>query len=265
MSTSVPLRQRPPSLRVRARKVAVGVWLARHCETPAWRLPIFGTWRARIYRRPGATIRIGRRLHLGDAPTVLGNVSRGMAPVIELQEDATLHIVGKSLMGDGTKVLIGPGGTVTIGDGTFFDGDSRLICFESVTIGAGCAIAWEVTIMDAGWHRMSHQASANAPVVVGDRVWIGAGVSILPGVTVGDGAVIATGAVVTSDVPARSLVAGVPAHVIRDDVEWHENSVPDDLPPSGALEPDDAFPSGPVRASRGRFARDGHAVDADVP
>jgi acetyltransferase-like isoleucine patch superfamily enzyme len=200
----------------------VGLWLSRHCDTPAWRLPIFGTWRSRIYSRPGARILIGRRLHLGDAPTVLGNVSRNMAPIIELQEGATLDIVGKSILGDGTKVLIGPGGTVSIGDNTFFDGDSRVICFESVRIGANCAIAWEVTIMDARWHRMDDQDSTNEPVVIGDRVWIGARASILPGVTVGDGAVIATGAVVVDDVPSRSLVGGVPARVIRESVDWFD-------------------------------------------
>jgi acetyltransferase-like isoleucine patch superfamily enzyme len=145
-----------------------------------------------------------------------------MAPIIELDEGATLDIIGKSILGDGTKILIGPGGTVSIGDNTFFDGDSRVICFESVTIGSHCAIAWEVTIMDARWHRMDDQDTSHAPVVIGDRVWIGARVTILPGVTVGHGAVIATGSVVTDDVPSRSLVAGVPARVIREDVEWFD-------------------------------------------
>jgi acetyltransferase-like isoleucine patch superfamily enzyme len=46
-------------------------------------------------------------------------------------------------------------------------------------------------------------------------VWIAAGATVLQGVTVGDDAVVAAGAVVTKDVPPRTLVAGVPARVVR--------------------------------------------------
>ena len=43
---------------------------------------------------------------------------------------------------------------------------------------------------------------------------------ILPGITIGDGAIVAAGAVVTKDVPSRCMVAGVPAKVIKENVDW---------------------------------------------
>ena len=49
------------------------------------------------------------------------------------------------------------------------------------------------------------------PIVIEDRVWCGANVTITKGVHIGTGAVIAAGAVITKDVPAGALVGGVPA------------------------------------------------------
>lgn len=60
----------------------------------------------------------------------------------------------------------------------------------------------------------------NGGVRIGDKVWIATNAMILPGVTIGDGAIVAAGAVVTKDVPPRCMVAGVPAKVIKENVEW---------------------------------------------
>ena len=53
------------------------------------------------------------------------------------------------------------------------------------------------------------------PILIRRNAWIGAGATILPGVTIGENAVVAAGAVVTSDVPANSVAAGVPAKIIK--------------------------------------------------
>ena len=55
-----------------------------------------------------------------------------------------------------------------------------------------------------------------APVKIGNNVWIGSHATILSGVTIGDNAVIAAGAVVNKDVPANTVVGGVPAKKIKE-------------------------------------------------
>lgn len=53
------------------------------------------------------------------------------------------------------------------------------------------------------------------PIVIKRNAWIGAGATILPGVTIGENSVVAAGAVVSRDVPANTVVAGVPAKVVK--------------------------------------------------
>ena len=60
----------------------------------------------------------------------------------------------------------------------------------------------------------------SAPVIIKDNAWIGMSAIILKGVTVGEGAIVAAGSVVTKDVPPHTIVAGVPAKVIKKDVYY---------------------------------------------
>jgi len=94
-------------------------------------------------------------------------------------------------------------------------------CFQDqggVRIGDDVLIGHNVLIATLN-HDLDPQRRADmvpAPVVVGDKVWIGANATILPGVTIGEGAVVGAGSLVTKDVPARTLVVGTPAAVVRE-------------------------------------------------
>ncbi len=104
---------------------------------------------------------------------------------------------------------------ISIGEGTIVGDHAILDGREKITIGNHVDIASSVMIY-SGKHDYESEdfAPVFAPVVIEDYVFIGPRVIIQPGVTVGKGAIVAAGAVVTKDVPAFSIVGGIPAKVI---------------------------------------------------
>jgi acetyltransferase-like isoleucine patch superfamily enzyme len=113
------------------------------------------------------------------------------------------------------------GAVLSIGAGSFVNHRSEIIAHARVEIGSNCLFAWDVQVMDSDSHEVDGMPHT-APVVIGDRVWIGCRATVLKGVTIGDGAVVAACSVVTRDVPPRALVAGNPARVVREEVTWTE-------------------------------------------
>jgi acetyltransferase-like isoleucine patch superfamily enzyme len=59
------------------------------------------------------------------------------------------------------------------------------------------------------------KALLTKPIVIKRNAWVGAGATILPGVTIGENAIVAAGAVVSKDVPANTIVGGIPAKMIK--------------------------------------------------
>ncbi len=107
---------------------------------------------------------------------------------------------------------------ITVGRTVFIGPNCAFTGHAPIDIGDDVMIAHKVNLVTAGHpvepgRRRDHITAA--PIEIGTNVWIGAAATVLPGVRVGEGAVVAAGAVVTSDVPPATLVAGVPATVIR--------------------------------------------------
>lgn len=110
-------------------------------------------------------------------------------------------------------------GDVTIGNYTRIGIHCTVI--GPVCIGNNVNLAQGITVTALNHNfedtsmRIDEQGISTKPVIISDDVWIGANAVILPGVTIGRHSVVAAGAVVTKDVPNNSLVAGIPAKVIR--------------------------------------------------
>ena len=110
-------------------------------------------------------------------------------------------------------------GDVVIGDHTRIGLHNTII--GPVEIGNHVNLAQGITVTALNHNfsdtnkRIDEQGVNTNPVTIEDDVWIGANAVILPGVTIGEHCVVAAGAVVTKDVPPHSLVAGIPAKVIK--------------------------------------------------
>lgn len=109
------------------------------------------------------------------------------------------------------------GKNITIGKNVFFNTGCSFQDRGGITIGDGTMIGMNVTIatLNHGLPLETRNTTYPSPVVIGENVWIGSNATILPGVTIGNNAVVAAGAVVTKDVPEDTVVAGVPAKVIK--------------------------------------------------
>ena len=121
--------------------------------------------------------------------------------------------------------LIREGGFVTIGNHCLINHNNLIQAGKSkngsITIGDYVHTGANVMMIafNHGFYTRDiptkQQDYLEAPIVIGNDVWIGGGAIILAGVTIGKGAVIAAGAVVNRDVPEYAIVGGVPAKVLK--------------------------------------------------
>jgi len=117
------------------------------------------------------------------------------------------------------ELMIGPEGSLEIGERVYINYGTSIGVSHSVLIGAGTNIGSYVIILDNDLHCVDPERRLelppSKPVVIEENVWLGARVTVLPGVRIGAHSVVGAGSVVTRDIPPRSLAAGVPARVIR--------------------------------------------------
>lgn len=179
----------------------------------AWRR----TLRPRVdfLQAAGRNLRVARWFHRFDT---LG-YRCAVGPRVRIFGGVKIHLGDEAALFDGA--VISGAGTVRIGARSSLGCDSMIVCNDRVEIGRDTQISPNCFIVDAD-HGVADpdtpirlQALTSRPVIIGDDVWVGSHCVVLRGVHIGDGAVVGAGSVVTRDVPARAIVAGSPARLIR--------------------------------------------------
>jgi maltose O-acetyltransferase len=146
------------------------------------------------------------------------------SPADDERAQHVLHQLFGSL-GEGSVILprlqCDYGAQIAVGAGCFINYDAILLDCASITIGDNVSIGPRAQLVTALHPVDDYEArragwESAAPIVLGDNVWLAAGVIVCPGVTIGANSVIGAGSVVIVDIPAGVLAAGNPCRVIRE-------------------------------------------------
>lgn len=161
--------------------------------------------------------------------TIIRDVKLGVATIkgsrLEsriLMQDGAHMILHGGIFSYGANIELFSGAKLEIGQEFYSNIGATIICSEKIEIGEGVILGRNVTIRDTNGNHYINSANYRntAPVKIGDHVWLCENSNIMPGVEIGSGSIVAAGAVVTKSVPANTLVAGIPAKIIRTGVQW---------------------------------------------
>jgi acetyltransferase-like isoleucine patch superfamily enzyme len=117
-----------------------------------------------------------------------------------------------------TPLYINYGRHTRIGKNVFINFDCVFLDLGGITIEDNVLIAPKVSLLSEGHSVSPQNRSSLVPghIHIKKNAWIGANATILAGVTVGENAIVAAGAVVSKDVPANTIVGGIPAKIIKE-------------------------------------------------
>ena len=182
--------------------------------------PFLNKSRGFIFAEKGAQVKFGKKIVCGKnlnlkrfcsinalsykGVTIGDNFTLGEFSIIECT--GVFNDIGESL-----KI----GNNVGMNHHCFIGVRGRIVIGDNVIFGPGVKIFSE----NHNYNRLDvpikNQGVTKKKTIIGNDIWIGADVIILPGVNIGDGSVLAAGCIVTKDIPSFSVVAGIPAKIIK--------------------------------------------------
>lgn len=142
------------------------------------------------------------------------------AAKVVMHPGSHITFAGDNFIGRGAFISVLPTGNLALGKGVGVGNNNQIVSHHKIEIGDNTIIGPNVMIFDYN-HRfdfesgVKHRSFDVGEIIIGNNCWLGAGSIILKGVHIGDNVVVAAGCVVTKDVPERSIVAGVPAKIIK--------------------------------------------------
>lgn len=177
--------------------------------------------KTKVQIEKGAKVIINGYLSMGINPedffpsTALGT--------LRIAENGKLVVNGNLNIGRGVIIEAQKNANLEFGNNVCINSNVTIIASQSIKIGDNTGIGWNSEIIDNDYHGMINNGGdvrVAKPIEIGSHVFIARHVCIMKGVKIGDGSVIAAGAIVTHDVASNCLAGGIPARVIKENIQW---------------------------------------------
>ena len=153
-----------------------------------------------------------------------GSEARGTNPThISIHNGGKLILHGKTIILKGTAIVIN-GANISIGKNFLCNANCHFHATKDITIGNDCLLGWNIQLNTTDGHATFHNGIQNemaAPITLADHVWVGADTLIFKRTAIAKGCIIAQRSLVSKpfDKP-HCLIAGIPAKVVRESVDW---------------------------------------------
>ena len=147
--------------------------------------------------------------------------NNGRSNIVRIDQGGQMTVDGHFKLMYGADVIVFKGGHLRCGKNSFINSDCKVRCHKAISIGEGCKISHDLTLMDSDAHHLEGD-NHTSEVIIEDHVWIASRVTVLSGTRIGAGSVVATGSVVRGTFPPCSLIGGTPARIIRSNVVWSD-------------------------------------------
>ena len=139
------------------------------------------------------------------------------------QVSGTVIFKGSAYIGHGSKISVG--GTLVLGNGFIITAESTILASNKIEFGNDCLLSWDILIMDTDSHKIQDKAdnilNPSAPIIIGNKVWIGCRCLILKGATIPNNTVIGANSLVNKHLEKEnSVYGGQPVRILKEEITW---------------------------------------------
>ena len=134
---------------------------------------------------------------------------------------------GNASIGHGSKIVVGPEGSLIFGENLKITAESSLVAFNKIQIGNNCLLSWDTLLMDTDFHKVKNDNSeiinSPKPIFIGDNVWIGCRSVILKGSVIPNNSIIAINSLVNKELLVGNCIyGGSPVRCLKENISWEE-------------------------------------------